>query len=213
MHLRPASSVAPASDTISMSAIPLQKVATLPTPSAGLIVFLSEPRMVPPESFTARTFLTAATKRAVPARQASTSARSAEEATTNAKSVLLETTKPSFLRAEGFAAVISELNLLHAFTLVVEDIVKGFGFGIPPLRTTTVQLNHATAEEDFAVLQEIVLKEMEVGRVVGPFSQEEVESKVGHFQTSPLGLVPIAETRRKVENDPRLLGGTMRLSP
>ncbi|KAE8237359.1 hypothetical protein A4X06_0g9251 [Tilletia controversa] len=73
---------------------------------------------------------------------------------------------------------------------MVDNIKLGFDFGIPPIRETLIQPNHCSAEDEMEILQAIVAKEMEVGRVVGPFSKEEVEARVGAFQTSPLGLVP-----------------------
>ncbi|KAE8241337.1 hypothetical protein A4X03_0g8171 [Tilletia caries] len=73
---------------------------------------------------------------------------------------------------------------------MVRDLEEGFSFGIPPIRVTTVNPNHAEAEEDLDILQEIVDREVDVGRVLAPLSLEEVEERLGCFQTSPLGLVP-----------------------
>ncbi|KAE8226947.1 hypothetical protein CF319_g537 [Tilletia indica] len=97
---------------------------------------------------------------------------------------------PSPLKAEGFDKFIKMFDLQHAFPTMVSNIENGFDFGIPPIRETAIQKNHCIAEDELVILHEIVQKEMNAGRLLGPFNQEEVEAMLGPFQTSPLGLAP-----------------------
>ncbi|KAE8222055.1 hypothetical protein CF326_g8447 [Tilletia indica] len=175
----------------------VQSSVTTSKPATGLPrVVTSMPSAMPgsssavlrmaPSSATDTTYLEGATSPLPTASLDSTSAPCVESLTTAAR--LVPSASP--LKPEGFKLLIERYDLSHAFPNMVRDLEQGFDFGIPPVRATVVQKNHCSLQEDLMVLHGILLKEMEAGRVVGPFTKEKVEEMVGPFQTSPLGLVP-----------------------
>ncbi|KAE8243359.1 hypothetical protein A4X03_0g7786 [Tilletia caries] len=94
------------------------------------------------------------------------------------------------LNAEGFESVLESLNLLDDFGDLLAGLRDGFDFGIPPLRETRTPPNHVSASANSEALQIIAEKEMTRGRWAGPYDRARVESEIGPFQTSPLGLLP-----------------------
>ncbi|KAE8181627.1 hypothetical protein CF336_g8852, partial [Tilletia laevis] len=94
------------------------------------------------------------------------------------------------LNAEGFESVLESLNLLDDFGDLLAGLRDGFDFGIPPLRETRTPPNHVSASANSEALQIIAEKEMARGRWAGPYDRARVESEIGPFQTSPLGLLP-----------------------
>ncbi|KAE8186882.1 hypothetical protein CF328_g7093 [Tilletia controversa] len=101
---------------------------------------------------------------------------------------LSESARP--LNAEGFESVLESLNLLDDFGDLLAGLRDGFDFGIPPLRETRTPPNHVSASANSEALQIIAEKEMARGRWAGPYDRARVESEIGPFQTSPLGLIP-----------------------
>ncbi|KAE8210905.1 hypothetical protein CF327_g5284 [Tilletia walkeri] len=179
----PASNAAQDTSTTTKSAPKVRK-AIPPIPSAML-----------PESSVERLTVGSSATDSTSATHA-TVATSASMDLTNAPSAVAPTMElklmpePSPLKPDGFKDFLNRLDLTHAFPSMVKSLVEGFDFGIPPIRSTVIQKNHCSAEEDLEILHGIVEKEIAVGRVVGPFSKDEVENMLGPFQTSPLGLVP-----------------------
>ena len=68
--------------------------------------------------------------------------------------------------------------------------MHGFNLGIPSISQSYVPANSLTIYKLPVEYEEIVEKEFCKGRYLGPFSQAELESIIGHFQSSPLSLVP-----------------------
>ena len=65
-----------------------------------------------------------------------------------------------------------------------------FDLGIPSISQSYVPTNSSSINKLPAEYEEIVEKEFLRGRYLGPFSQAELESIIGPFQSSPLSLVP-----------------------
>ncbi|KAE8179271.1 hypothetical protein CF335_g9654, partial [Tilletia laevis] len=94
------------------------------------------------------------------------------------------------LNADGFERVLRELGLMDDYGDLMAGLRDGFDFGIPPLRETRTPPNHLSATENEDVLERIAASEIEKGRWAGPFTRAEVETVLGPFQSSPMGLIP-----------------------
>ncbi|KAE8179247.1 hypothetical protein CF328_g9541, partial [Tilletia controversa] len=94
------------------------------------------------------------------------------------------------LNADGFECVLLELGLMDDYGDLLAGLRNGFDFGIPPLRETRTPPNHLSATENEDVLGRIAASEIEKGRWAGPFTRTEVETVLGPFQSSPMGLIP-----------------------
>ena len=60
------------------------------------------------------------------------------------------------------------------------------------LHRSYVPFNKESTETIPEIFNEIIKSEFDKGRYIGPFLQEELEGKIGPFQSSPLSLVPKA---------------------
>jgi len=70
------------------------------------------------------------------------------------------------------------------------DLVQGFDLGIPTFYKTYTPSNHPSLLSLPEIHAEITQKEFDAGRYLGPFTQQELETFIGPFQSSPLSLVP-----------------------
>ncbi|CAD6948484.1 unnamed protein product, partial [Tilletia caries] len=90
----------------------------------------------------------------------------------------------------GWREALRRTGLARRYPTLVSSISFGFDIGILPLHHTQTPPNHRTARDNPSAVQSIIQKEVAAGRYGGPFSRDFVFSNLGHFQTSPLGLVP-----------------------
>ena len=87
----------------------------------------------------------------------------------------------SFLVSSGLIAKYPHIpDLLHT----------GFSANVPQINTTYAPPNHPSVESYKDVFKAAISKELTLGRYLGPYSQSEVESVVGKFQTSPMSIIP-----------------------
>ncbi|KAE8243949.1 hypothetical protein A4X03_0g7648, partial [Tilletia caries] len=108
---------------------------------------------------------------------------------------------PRPLDADGLQSALEELGLMDAFGEIVRGVRDGFDFGIPAIRETKTPPNHKSAVVHKEVLKGIAKAEVEKGRWIGPFSQQEVEDLIGPFQSSPMGVIPKANGKFRPVQD------------
>lgn len=66
---------------------------------------------------------------------------------------------------------------------------------MPPVTSTIIQRNHVTNNEEVEIVRKDIMKEVTLGRMVGPLSVRDAQSLLGgNFRTSPMGLVPKSDT-------------------
>ena len=81
-------------------------------------------------------------------------------------------------------------GLLEKYPTLYHSLMHGFHLGIPSISQSYVPANSSSINKLPTEYEEIVEKEFHKGRYLGPFSQAELESIIGPFQSSPLSLVP-----------------------
>lgn len=121
----------------------------------------------------------------------------AESQTTEPRLVLeqkrLKATSP--YAPDVWWAELTRLGLLHRYPFIIEGFKHGFNLGIPTINNTYIPPNHQSISRD-PILSEVynstVVNEFALGRYVGPFTREQLETELGPFQTSPLSFVPKA---------------------
>ena len=81
-------------------------------------------------------------------------------------------------------------GLLGRYPNLHHSLMHGFDLGIPSISQTYVPANNPSIYKLPREYEEIVDKEFQKGRYIGPFSRADLESVMGPFQSSPLSLVP-----------------------
>lgn len=94
------------------------------------------------------------------------------------------------LRSEGWAQLLSKHNLLVKYPNLPQYIQYGSQAGIPKIKQTYTPSNSPSVLVHYSAFEEIVSREFKKGRYAGPFTREEVEGRIGPFQSSPLSMVP-----------------------
>jgi len=92
--------------------------------------------------------------------------------------------------ADAWDALLRKHNLLNKYPNLANSLRWGFDAGIRQIYQTATPFNGPSLHIYSTAYQQIVEKEFECGRYIGPCSRTEVESLIGPFQSSPLSLVP-----------------------
>ena len=95
-------------------------------------------------------------------------------------------------RVEAWEVLLRDCNLYVKYPNLISSLRKGFDAGIRPIYSTSTPPNSSTLLLHPEAYQEMVANEFNKGRYIGPCSQQEVESLIGPFQSSPLSWVPKA---------------------
>jgi hypothetical protein len=96
------------------------------------------------------------------------------------------------LIAEAWSKILVECGLLERHQEVVRCILKGFNIGFLVISTTYAPFNSLSITNNHSAFNDILMRELERGRYLGPMSQQEVERLIGSFQLSLLSLIPKA---------------------
>lgn len=96
------------------------------------------------------------------------------------------------LRPNIWNRKLEEAGVLEEFRDVVIGIREGFHLSasFSPLSHIFTPPNHASARNTPDIIRAHIKDEITKGRYVGPFSRDTLYSLIGHFRTSPLGVVP-----------------------
>ena len=86
--------------------------------------------------------------------------------------------------------MLAKYGLLDKYPSIPRSLRHGFDAGIPKIRSTNTPANGPSIHVHTQQYQEILDREFESGRYIGPLSKDEVEELIGPFQSSPLSLVP-----------------------
>lgn len=98
--------------------------------------------------------------------------------------------------------LLNETCLLQQYPSLLHSFETGFLLGVPLLQNTFTPENSNCLNNLYSEFVQIVNKEFELTRYIGPFSRTELLSLIGPFQTSPLSLVPKpnSNTFRLIQN-------------
>jgi hypothetical protein len=86
--------------------------------------------------------------------------------------------------------LLMKFHLLDKYPSIPHSLQHGFDAGIPYIFSTSTPDNSPSLFVHTLQYQQIIHREFESGRYLGPFTTHEIESLLGPFQTSPLSLVP-----------------------
>jgi len=92
-------------------------------------------------------------------------------------------------KPDAWQTELDKHGLSFKYPNLALDLVKGFDIGIPKIFSTYVPPNHPSLFNLLDIHTTIIQKEFDTGRYVGPFTQKELESFIGPFQSLPLSLV------------------------
>ena len=93
-------------------------------------------------------------------------------------------------RVEAWESLLRRCNLHVKYPNLIHSLRKGFDAGIRPIYSTFTPANSPSLLLHPKAYQEMVTKEFNKGRYIGPCTRQEVESLIGPFQSSPLSWVP-----------------------
>jgi hypothetical protein len=91
--------------------------------------------------------------------------------------------------ASAWELLLRKHNLLEKYSNLPNSLRYGFDAGIRRIYKTAVPSNGPTLYNHSEAYQQIIDREFECGRYIGPCSCSEVEALIGPFQSSPLSLV------------------------
>lgn len=99
------------------------------------------------------------------------------------------------LRVGVFEAELSRFDLLEKYPKLLEYLRDGFPIAptMPKITETLVCPNYTKSrtEEALKIIREDFDKELELGRLIGPFNETTTRRLLGsHFRTSPVNVTP-----------------------
>jgi hypothetical protein len=93
-------------------------------------------------------------------------------------------------RVEGWSTLLESHNLIDKYRHIPICLQYGFNVGVKYVAHTFTPPNDKSISSHQTIFQQAVKHEFDMGRYEGPFSQQEVESLLGPFQSSPLSIIP-----------------------
>jgi len=81
-------------------------------------------------------------------------------------------------------------GLLSKYPNIPESLRLGFTASMPPILSSYIPDNNSSVRNYKDTFNKMLSRELALGRYLGPFSQTELESAIGKFQTSPLSIIP-----------------------
>lgn len=94
------------------------------------------------------------------------------------------------LKAEAWLRLLTASGLISRYPTLPDSILHGFVIGIRPLTSTFCPPNKHSFLEHTDAFNTVAKIEFDSGRWLGPFTREQVFAALGHFQTSPVSVIP-----------------------
>ena len=85
---------------------------------------------------------------------------------------------------------LSQAALTPRYPNLVKRLSCSFRTFMPPLMQTFILPNHPLVKQYKAVFNDIIHKELSKHHYIGPLTESEIQRALGHFQTSPISLIP-----------------------
>jgi len=92
-------------------------------------------------------------------------------------------------KPDAWCRQLDRFGLVKRYPDLCLSIIQGFDVGIPNISKTYTPHNSSIITKYPEVYEEIVEKEFQKGRYLGPFLRFELKALIGPFQSSPLSLV------------------------
>lgn len=97
------------------------------------------------------------------------------------------------LKVDVFETELTRYDLLAKYPDLLEYLRNGFPIGksMPEITSTIIRPNHFKNEDLLKIIRDDFEKELQLGRLIGPFDKAKICSLLGgHFRTSPVGVKP-----------------------
>jgi len=95
-------------------------------------------------------------------------------------------------QADGWQRLLSKYDLDHKYPSIVDQLSRGFVVRAPIISRSFTPPNNPSITLHQEAFNNIVYKEFEKGRYIGPFTRSQLERAIGFFQSSPLTIIPKA---------------------
>lgn len=109
------------------------------------------------------------------------------------------------MKIDIWRAALVNAGLEDEFADVIEGFTTGFDQGIPDHRigdlSSYTPPNHSSAKLAEAEIRQSINLELKTGRMVGPFTKDQVSSVLPFFRTSPMGAVVNGDGSLRAIND------------
>lgn len=93
-------------------------------------------------------------------------------------------------KADAWQAQLQRAGLIDRYAHLPEGFRHGFTLNFPYIKTTQSPPNKDSIVTYAQEFQSIIDAEIQKGRYIGPFTDKEVESLIGPFQSSPMSIIP-----------------------
>ena len=91
---------------------------------------------------------------------------------------------------EAWECLLISSGLISRYAHIPESLCTSFTACTPLISSTYTPPNHPSILEHRDAFKSSVTKEFTLSRYLGPYSQSEIKSVFGRFQTSPLSIIP-----------------------
>lgn len=109
------------------------------------------------------------------------------------------------MNVPAWTEALAHAGLLEEFKDVIEGFISGFDQGIPEHTISGLASytppNHSSARLAEEEIRSSIALELQSGRMFGPFSKEQVSTKLPFFRTSPMGAVINGDGSLRAIND------------
>lgn len=92
--------------------------------------------------------------------------------------------------AAAFKEYLTKANLIHRYPELCHKLTYGFSLGdLDPIIESFTPPNLQSSDIHHEIIRSYIAEEIILERVVGPFTKEELEAKIGPFRSSPVQVV------------------------
>lgn len=92
-------------------------------------------------------------------------------------------------KPDAWTTYLQKAGLLQKYGDMPEGLQRGFVLRFPKIRATSTPLNTTSVQEHHVEFNEIIQKEIQKGRYMGPMVRKEVEKWLGPFQSLPFSVI------------------------
>ncbi|KAJ8455566.1 hypothetical protein ONZ45_g18907 [Pleurotus djamor] len=92
-------------------------------------------------------------------------------------------------RIDTWSHLLNQSGLIIKYPHIPSSLRFGFDLHVPAISKTQAPPNKPTIFEHISIFRDLIDAEVDKGRYIGPFSESELTSSIGPFQTSPFSIL------------------------
>jgi len=107
------------------------------------------------------------------------------------------------LDADGLEEVLRRFGIFENWSHVIDGLRHGFDVGVKAEtrgEKTVIEPNHGSCSRSPQFISDYIASEMAAGRYSEGYKPQELESQIGPYRTSPLGLIPKSDSFRLIQD-------------